>query len=196
MSRGLYDAAKDATGDVRLQEAGLLVRDSTLADMPAVQAIYADQVLRGTASFEEVPPSTEALIARRRAVLDLGLPYLAAELDGRVVGYSYATGYRPRPAYRHSIENSVYVAEGLRGRGVGRALLAALIARCEAGPWRQMVAVIGDSANRGSIALHARLGFRRVGTLEAVGFKHGRWLDTVLMQRALGNGRDTPESGP
>lgn len=204
MGHGLHDAAKDATLALRTRKAaasGLgqnctLVRDATLADMAAIQAIYAHQVLRGTASFEEVPPSTEELTARRRAVLDLGLPYLAAELDGRVVGYSYATGYRPRPAYRHSIEDSVYVAEGLRGRGVGRALLAALIARCEAGPWRRMVAVIGDSANRGSIALHARLGFRRIGTLEAVGFKHGRWLDTVLMQRTLDAGRDTPEPGP
>ena len=199
MRRGVQDAAKATATAVRARgagalpgpgaaEGGLLVRDAAEADLPAIQAIYARQVLRGTASFEERPPSTEELRARRRAVLELGLPYLAAELEGRVVGYSYATGYRPRPAYRHTVEDSVYVAEGLRGRGVGRALLAALIARCEPGPWRQMVAVIGDSGNRGSIALHARLGFRRVGTLKAVGFKHGRALDTVLMQRALGPG--------
>lgn len=124
-------------------------------------------------------------------MLALGLPYLVAELDTRVVGYCYATTYRSRPAYRNTIEDSVYVADGMQGRGIGMALLAALIARCETGPWRQMVAVIGDSGNAGSIALHERLGFRRMGTLEAVGFKLGRWVDTVLMQRALGAGSST-----
>ena len=162
-----------------------VVRDSSAADMRAIQAIYAEQVLHGLASFEEEPPSIAEMLMRRRAVLDLGLPYLSAELEGEVVGYSYATSYRPRPAYRGTIENSVYVADGLRGRGVGRALLTALIARCEAGPWRQMVAVIGNSGNSGSIALHESLGFRLVGTLEGVGFKHGRAVDTVLMQRSL-----------
>ena len=162
-----------------------IVRDTRDVDMPAIQAIYAEQVLRGLASFEETPPSVTEMLARRRAILDLGLPYLSAVLNGRVVGYSYAGPYRPRPAYRGTVENSVYVADGMRGRGVGRALLSALIARCEAGPWRQMVAVIGDSGNRGSIALHERQGFRPVGTLEGVGFKHGRAVDTVLMQRTL-----------
>ena len=169
----------------------VVVRDATEQDMAAIRAIYAQEVLHGLATFEEVPPTTDAMLARRASVLDLGLPYLAAELDGRVVGYSYATSYRPRPAYRHTVEDSVYVADGMRGRGVGRALLAALIARCEAGPWRQMAAVIGDSGNAGSIALHRQLGFRLVGTFEAVGFKLGRWVDTVLMQRPLGQGNAT-----
>ena len=168
----------------------LVVRDARAADMPEIQKIYAYAVRHGLASFEEEPPSANELLARREAVLALGLPYLTAELAGRVVGYSYATSYRPRPAYRHTVEDSVYVAEGMQGRGVGRALLSALVARCETGPWRQMVAVIGDSANAGSISLHQRLAFRQVGVLEAVGFKHGRWVDSVLMQRALGAGGD------
>ena len=171
--------------------AQVVVRDAIEQDMPAIQEIYAQEVLHGLATFEEVPPSTDDMLARRASVLDLGLPYLAAELDGRVVGYSYATGYRPRPAYRHTIEDSVYVAAWMQGRGIGRALLSALIARCEMGHWRQMIAVIGDSGNAGSIALHRQQGFRLVGTFETVGFKLGRWVDTVLMQRALGPGGDT-----
>ena len=174
---------------------GLLVRDTADADMPAIQAIYARHVLHGLASFEEAPPTTEDLRSRRDRVVRLGLPYLTAEWDGRVVGYGYAAGYRPRPAYRDTVEDSLYVADGMHGRGVGRALLAALIARCEGGPWRQMVAVIGDSGNAGSIALHRRLGFREVGTLHAVGFKLGRWVDTVLMQRPLGPGQEAPPVG-
>jgi len=168
--------------------ADVVIREATRYDMIAIQGIYAREVRHGLASFEEVPPTTHELAARRDEVRRLGLPYLASALDGRAVGYSYATVYRPRPAYRHTVENSVYVAPGQQGRGIGQALLASLIARCEVGPWRQMVAVIGDSGNAGSIALHERLGFRRVGTLEAVGFKHGRWIDTVLMQRPLGPG--------
>jgi L-amino acid N-acyltransferase YncA len=168
-----------------------VLRDATEQDMAAIQAIYAHEVLHGLATFEEVPPTVDAMLARRAGLLDLGLPYLAAEVAGQVIGYSYATDYRPRPAYRHTIEDSVYVAEGMQGRGIGRALLAALIARCEAGPWRQMVAVIGNSGNTGSIALHRQQGFRLVGTFEAVGFKLGRWVDTVLMQRALGPGGGT-----
>ena len=116
------------------------------------------------------------------------LPYLVAELGGEVVGYCYATSYRPRPAYRFTIEDSVYVADGLAGRGVGAALLGELIARCEAGPWRQMIAIIGNSENAGSIALHRRLGFAHVGTMRSVGWKLGRWVDSVVMQRALGPG--------
>ena len=172
------------------------VRDAQDADLAAVQAIYAHHVLYGLATFEEVPPSVDELGARRAAVLALGLPYLVAELDGGIVGYCYATSYRPRPAYRHTIEDSVYVADGLGGRGVGAALLGALIARCEAGAWRQMIAIIGNSENAGSIALHRRLGFHRVGTLASVGFKLGRWVDSVIMQRALGaGGTRQPEAG-
>lgn len=174
----------------------LTVRNAVEADMAAIHAIYAEAVLHGLASFEETPPTLVEMLSRRSAVLDLGLPYLAAERDGAVVGYAYATGYRPRPAYRHTVEDSVYVADGMRGRGVGRALLQALIEGCEAGPWRQMVAVIGDSGNGGSIALHESLGFRMVGTLESVGFKLGRWVDTVLMQRPLGAGSETLPDGP
>lgn len=163
----------------------MLVRDARDEDIPAIRAIYAHHVLHGTASFEEEAPSVEEIGRRRADVLSRGLPYLVAEVDSRVVGYSYASPYRARPAYRFSIENSVYVEHG-RGRGgVGRVLLAALIERCEQGPWRQMIAVIGDSANAASIGLHASLGFRNVGTFTDVGFKFGRWLDSVLMQRAL-----------
>ncbi len=163
----------------------MLVRDARDDDIGAIQAIYAHHVLHGTASFEEVAPSVDEIARRRADVLARGMPYLVAEVDRSVVGYSYASPYRARPAYRFSIENSVYVQHG-RGRGgVGRALLAALIERCEQGPWRQMIAVIGDSANAASIGLHASLGFRNVGTFTDVGFKFGRWLDSVLMQRAL-----------
>ncbi len=169
----------------------VVVRDAEEADMAAIQAIYSHHVLTGLASFEETPPSVDEMLARRRAVLALSLPYLAAEQGGRIVGYSYASSYRPRPAYRHTIEDSVYVAEGQAGRGIGGALLAALIARCEAGPWRQMLAVIGDSGNAASIALHRRFGFEPVGTLRSAGFKFGRWVDTVLMQRSLGPGDQT-----
>jgi phosphinothricin acetyltransferase len=169
----------------------VFVRDAGEADMAEVQAIYAHHVLHGLASFEETPPSIAEMIDRRAAVLDLGLPYLVAEMDGRIAGYSYASAYRARPAYRYTVEDTVYVREGLAGQGIGRALLGMLIKRCERGPWRQMLAVIGDSANKGSIGLHAALGFTTVGNLEAVGFKFGRWVDSVLMQRALGAGGTT-----
>lgn len=166
----------------------LAIRDADERDMTAVQKIYAHHVLHGLASFEEEPPPVDELLARRAAVLRLGLPYLVAERAGEVVGYSYASSYRARPAYRYTLEDSVYVGDGLGGHGIGSALLQALIARCEAGPWRQMLAVIGDSGNAGSIALHRRMGFQVTGTLNAVGFKFGRWVDSVLMQRPLGAG--------
>jgi phosphinothricin acetyltransferase len=169
----------------------LRVRDAGEADLPAIQAIYAHHVLHGLASFEEIPPDTAELGSRRCAVLAAGLPYIVAEDGGRVVGYSYATAYRPRPAYRRTVEDSVYVADGLAGRGIGSTLLAELIRRCEEGPWRQMIAVIGDTENHGSIGLHRRHGFRVVGTLQSVGFKFGRWVNSVLMQRALGQGDET-----
>ncbi|MGO4722755.1 MULTISPECIES: GNAT family N-acetyltransferase [unclassified Inquilinus] len=175
--------------------APVTIRDAAMADMAAVQAIYAHHVLHGFASFEETPPDAAELVARWVATLGQGLPYLAAEIDGRVVGYAYAGAHRPRPAYRHTVEDSVYVADGLAGRGIGRALLAGLIARCEAGPWRQMVAVIGDSRNTASIALHERMGFHRAGSFRSIGFKLGRWVDTVMMQRTLGAG-DTVAPGP
>ncbi|PQV48008.1 GNAT family N-acetyltransferase [Paraburkholderia sp. BL21I4N1] len=169
-----------------------LIRDATEADLPAIQAIYAHHVLTGVASFEEIPPSVDDLRARLASVRGHGLPYMVAEIDGDVAGYCYATPYRPRAAYRNTIEDSIYVNDAYRGRGLGRILLEALIARCETGPWRQMVAVIADGGSGGSLSLHTRLGFELTGTLKAVGFKHGRWLDTTLMQRKLGVGDSTP----
>lgn len=168
-----------------------IIRDASDGDMEAIRDIYTHHVLYGLATFEEVPPSVDELRSRRASVLAIGLPYLVAELNGEIVGYSYATAYRPRPAYRFSIEDSVYVADGLGGQGVGSALLQELIARCEKGPWRQMLAVIGNSGNAGSIALHRRMGFQPIGTFKSAGFKLGRWVDTVLMQRALGEGDET-----
>jgi phosphinothricin acetyltransferase len=168
-----------------------LIRDSTEQDIAAVGAIYGHHVLHGSASFEEKPPSIDELTRRRADVLSRGLPYLVAEIDDEVIGYAYASPYRARSAYRFSIENSVYVDHRRHRRGIGRDLLATLIDRCERGPWHQMIAVIGDSANLSSIALHERLGFRTAGTLASVGFKFGRWVDTVLMQRALGAGGRT-----
>lgn len=175
----------------------VVVRDATIADMTEVTAIYAHHVLHGLATFEEVPPTAAEMVTRRAAVLALGLPYLVAEIEERVVGYAYATAYRVRPAYRFTVENSVYLSDGLGGRGFGAALLAELIVRCERGPWRQMIAVIGNSGNAASIALHRRLGFQPVGTLPSVGFKLGRWVDTVLMIRTLSRGDTTlPSAEP
>jgi phosphinothricin acetyltransferase len=165
---------------------GALVRAANEADMAAVRDIYAHYVLHSLATFEEIPPTLEDMLARRRASLDLGLPYLVAAAGAEILGFAYAAAYRARPAYRFTIEDSVYVADGLGGQGIGSALLGDLIARCEGGPWRQMLAVVGDSANSGSIALHRRFGFELVGILRSVGFKHGRWVDTPILQRPLG----------
>jgi L-amino acid N-acyltransferase YncA len=164
------------------------IRAAREADMEAVRDIYAHYVLHSLATFEETPPTLEDMLVRRRASIEHGLPYLVAELDGETVGFAYAAAYRPRPAYRFTIEDSVYVADGLRGHGIGSALLGELIGACERGPWRQMLAVVGDSANAGSIALHRRFGFELMGTLRSVGFKSGRWVDTPILQRALGPG--------
>ena len=172
------------------------IRNAMEADMAAVLEIYTPHVLYGLSTFEETPPTADEMATRFAMVKGLGLPYLVAELDAKVVGYAYATTYRPRAAYRHTIEDSVYVASGLAGRGVGATLLSALIARCEEGPWRQMLAVIGNSGNAGSIALHSRLGFQPIGTLSNVGFKLGQWVDTVLMQRPLGEGGSSLPEAP
>lgn len=177
--------------DISIERDRPAIREASDGDMEAIRDIYTHHVLHGLATFEEVPPSADELRSRRASVLGVGLPYLVAELNGEIVGYSYATAYRPRPAYRFSIEDSVYVADGLGGRGVGSALLQELIARCEKGPWRQMLAVIGNSGNAGSLALHRRMGFQPIGTFKSAGFKLGRWVDTVLMQRALGEGDQT-----
>jgi phosphinothricin acetyltransferase len=170
---------------------GIVVRDANEGDVTAVQRIYAHHVLHGLATFEEIPPPVREIRARRASVLAAGLPYFVAEQGGEVVGYSYATGFRARSAYRYTIEDSVYVAAGLVGKGIGSALLEALLCRCEVGPWRQMIAVIGDSGNAASIAVHRRFGFQHVGTLVSAGFKFGRWVDVVLMQRPLGGGDRT-----
>lgn len=155
------------------------------ADLEQVQAIYALEVREGTASFELEPPDGAELAARWEKVKARGLPWLVLERDGRVAGYAYAAAYRERPAYAHTVEDSVYVAHWARGGGIGSALLAAVVTEAQRAGMRQMVAVIGDSANHGSIRLHRACGFVEIGTLRAVGRKFGRWLDTVLMQRAL-----------
>ncbi|CAI0791297.1 GNAT family N-acetyltransferase [Serratia quinivorans] len=169
--------------------APLMLVDATPDDMAAVQQIYAHHVLYGAASFEETPPTLEEMQQRLGKVLEVGLPWLVAKRAGQVVGYCYATPYRPRPAYRFTVEESVYIADGQQGQGIGKLLLAELIARCEQGPWRQMLATVGNAKeNQGSLALHQKLGFSSVGTLKAVGFKLGEWRDTQIMQRSLGQG--------
>lgn len=176
--------------------ATVTLRDATEADMAQVQRIYAHHVLHGLASFEEEPPPVGEMQKRRDAVLSYGLPYIVAvDAAGRLLGYAYATQYRPRRAYRFTVEDSVYMAEGEQGRGIGRRLLDAVIERCAATGFRQMIAIIGNSANAGSIGLHTACGFRMVGTFENVGFKHGGWRDTVLMQRSLGDGAGTQPAG-
>jgi phosphinothricin acetyltransferase len=175
--------------EAAVMQRSVRLRPSREDDLVAIQAIYAHHVLTGLGSFEEVPPDVAEMARRRAATLALNLPYLVAEAeDGRVIGYAYAAPYRTRSAYRHTVEDSIYVAADAVRRGVGRALLAALIERCTALGYRQMVAVIGDSGNAGSINLHTSQGFVRTGLLPAVGCKFGRWVDSVLMQRPLGPG--------
>jgi L-amino acid N-acyltransferase YncA len=169
----------------------LAIRPATPADIPAIARIYAHAVEHGTASFELTAPDEAEIARRMRLVTDKGLPYFAAEVDGALAGYAYAGAYHARPGYRFTLEDSVYIAPAMQRRGIGRALLAALIEAGTAGGYRQMIAVIGDSEHAASIALHAALGFRYVGTLANVGFKFGRWLDSVLMQRPLGPGSAT-----
>jgi L-amino acid N-acyltransferase YncA len=164
------------------------IRAAAPNDIPAITRIYTHAVLHGTASFELEPPDESEMARRQRALIESGHPYLVAEADGTVLGYAYAGPYRARPAYRWSVEDSVYIAPDAQRRGIGRALLVRLIAESEARGFRQMIAVIGDSAQVPSIELHRALGFRLVGTFAAVGFKHGRWLDSVLMPRPLGLG--------
>ena len=166
---------------------GIALRAATAADAEAMAAIYAYHVRTGTASFEIDPPDTAEMARRWRDATSRGLPYLVAVADGAVIGFAYAGPYRPRPAYRFTVEDSIYVHREACGRGIGRALLAALIEESERAGMRQMLAVIGDADNAPSIRLHAALGFHRVGLLERVGNKFARWLDVVLMQRALGS---------
>jgi L-amino acid N-acyltransferase YncA len=168
------------------------LRPARPQDIGAIGAIYAHHVLKGLASFEEEPPSETELRRRYDEVTGRGLPYLVAEFGGLVAGYAYCTLYRSRSAYRHSLEDSVYVRPDAQGRGIGKTLLGALIRRCEALGYRQMIAIIGDSANAASIGLHESEGFLRAGTLRSVGFKLGRWVDSVIMQRPLGAGDGSP----
>jgi len=167
---------------------GFLVRPSRDADVAAIATIYAHHVLHGVASFEEVPPDANEIARRRAEIRAEGLPYLVAERDGRVVGYCYAGHYRTRSAYRYSLEDSIYIDAAEIGRGIGRALLSELIDRSAALGYRQMVAVVGGSDTWPSIRLHERLGFARIGTLPAIGFKFGGWIDSIYLQRALGPG--------
>jgi phosphinothricin acetyltransferase len=171
--------------------AGIALRTAQEGDFRAVTAIYALHVRTGTASFELEPPDEAEMMRRWREVTGQGWPYLVAVASGRVVGYAYAGAYRPRPAYRFTVEDSVYVENDARGRGIGRGLLGALMDAAEAAGARQMIAVIGDSANAASVMLHAGLGFRQVGLLQSVGRKFERWLDVVMMQRDLGPGDRT-----
>lgn len=187
------DAYASATLCRMQGSAPINIRAAVDADMAAVTAIYAHHVLHGLASFETEPPDAAEMQRRRAEAMAKGLPYLVATNDdGAVLGYAYAGIYRPRAAYANTVEDSVYVRADAVGRRIGQRLLSALIDGCEACRLRQMVAVVGDSANLASIRLHEKLGFRRVGVLRNVGYKHGRWLDSMLLQRELGEGARTP----
>ncbi len=170
----------------------MIVRLATPDDVVSITAIYAHHVDHGLGTFEETPPDTDQMALRLAAVEARGLPWLVAEDGGAILGYAYASPYNLRAAYRHTVEDSVYVAPDRAGRGVGRAMLADLLRRCEALGVRQVIAVIGDSGNEASIGLHRAMGFQMRGVAQAVGYKHGRWVDIVWMQKALGPGADAP----
>jgi L-amino acid N-acyltransferase YncA len=169
----------------------VIIRPAVPGDIGAITRIYADAVRNGTASFEIEPPDEAEMLRRQTALVNNGYPYFTAEIERVVAGYAYAGPYRARPAYKWSVEDSVYVASDMHRKGIGALLLRAVVAASAQRGYRQMIAVIGDSAQIGSIALHERAGFRHIGALRSVGFKHGKWLDTVLMQRALGDGDTT-----
>ena len=168
------------------------IRPATEADLPFVTEIYEHAVRYGTATFELIPPDVAEMTRRFRALVEGGYPYLVGVIDGEVVGYAYAGAYRPRPAYRFCLEDSIYLAPAAHGQGIGRLLLAELLSQCEACGARQMLAVIGDSANAASIGVHRALGFEDSGVLKSVGWKFDRWLDVVVMQRSLGRGDSAP----
>ena len=173
-----------------------LIRPSRDQDIPAITAIYAHHVLHSTGTFETEAPSAADMTIRRAEVLSKGLPYLVAEHEGAIAGFAYGNWFKPRPAYRYSVEDSIYLAPNLHRMGLGRALLAELLARCEAVGIRKMMAVIGDSANAGSVGVHLALGFEQVGKIEACGWKFGAWRDIVIMQKALGLGDTQPPVPP
>ena len=174
----------------------MIIRAATAADAEALAAIYGHHVLHGFGTFEEDPPSPAEMESRRAAIVERGLPYLVAEEDGRVLGFAYAGPFRPRQAYRYTLEDSVYIAPEAVGKGVGRAVLSAVIAECEALGIRQLVAVIGDSGNAASIGLHRSLGFTDAGVGRSFGFKHGRWVDIVWMQKPLNGGDESAPDTP
>jgi len=166
----------------------ITLHDASIADMAQIQQIYAHHVIHGIASFETEPPTRDEMLSRRENILSKGLPYLVAKRDDQVLGYCYLAPYRPRYAYRFTCEGSVYIDETEQGQGIGKRLMQEAVKRATEGGWRQMIANVGNSSNVGSIKLHESLGFMIVGTLKSVGFKHGRWIDTVLMQLELGDG--------
>jgi len=170
------------------------IRPATEADLPVITEIYEHAVRHGTATFELIPPDLTEMTQRFRSLIEAGFPYLVAELDGAVTGYAYAGPYRPRPAYRFTVENSIYLKPAIHRRGIGLKLMKRLLGECTARGYRQMIAVIGDSANAGSVGLHTQCGFQMIGTHPNVGLKFGRWLDTVMMQIALGEGGTTVPS--
>ena len=171
----------------------MIIRNATLADISAITAIYAPYVLTGLASYELVPPAEAEMEERYKAVIEGGFPYIVAEIKGEVVGYAYASLYAKRAGYQFTVEDSIYVRD--KGKGIGKALLTSILKTCEEMGKRRMVAIIGDLNNHGSIALHRSLGFTMVGVIPSSGFKLGQWVDTVIMQRSLGEGDLTHPSG-
>ncbi|MDR3509282.1 MAG: GNAT family N-acetyltransferase [Caulobacteraceae bacterium] len=174
----------------------LVIRPASLADAPALAAIYGHHVLNGVGTFEEIPPDADEMVARLKAVQARGLPYLVAEEAGAILAFAYAGPFRLRAAYRYTVEDSVYVAPGHQGRGLGKAVLTQVIAACQPLGLHQIVALIGDSGNAGSVGVHTSLGFRHAGVMAGVGYKAGRWLDVVIMQKALGAGAEGPPEAP
>ena len=168
------------------------IRDVADTDLPAIQAIYADQVLHGVSSWEETPPDLAEITRRRDAIVAAGYPYRVAVRDNEVIGYAYASTYRPRPAYRYTVENSIYISTTAQRSGCGGVLLKDLIDQCTALGYRQMIAVIGDSNNAMSIDFHKKMGFQMIGTVSSIGYKFNQWLDSVIMQLPLGEGEKTP----
>lgn len=169
-----------------------LIRPSRNEDLDTITRIYAHHVLHGTGTFETTPPTPEEMAGRRSDVLDRGLPWLVIEVDGQVKGFAYGNWFKPRPAYRYSVEDSIYMDPGATGKGLGRLLLTELLTQCERAGVRKVMAVIGDSANTGSIGLHRALGFEQAGVVPSCGWKFGRWLDIVLMHKSIGQGDSTP----
>ena len=190
-SNGIPRVSSESSNGITTMTTLPIIREARTSDLPRITEIYAYHVLNGLASFEEAAPDEIEMTRRFHSLQEKRMPYYVAELDGIVMGYAYAGPYRERIAYRYTVENSVYIAPDGQGKGLGGALMDIIIDRCSALGLRQMVSVIGDSANQASIALHKSRGFRMVGTLEAPGFKFGQWVDSILMQRALGEGKDT-----